>query len=102
IIALNNGGHYDMLEATKSIASKVKDGLLRLEDIDYKLFEQELSTKCPKRAKNRESVTSYCGNCLTLNYTSKKKKILFPHFGEELKKAIRSFQQHSRFGGHTY
>ncbi|MCD7469530.1 Dimethylallylcistransferase, chloroplastic [Datura stramonium] len=40
-------GHYDILQATKSIASKVMNGFLHVEDINMNLFEQELESKCP-------------------------------------------------------
>ncbi|CAK9148387.1 unnamed protein product [Ilex paraguariensis] len=48
IIGLSYGGRYDILQACKSVASKVKDGLIQLEDIDQSIFEQELETKCTK------------------------------------------------------
>ncbi|KAF3634687.1 hypothetical protein FXO38_25016 [Capsicum annuum] len=51
LMALNYGGHYDMVQATKSIATKVKDGVLLLEQADNKLLEQELATKCVKFAR---------------------------------------------------
>ncbi|KAM7522078.1 hypothetical protein LguiA_011980 [Lonicera macranthoides] len=43
---INYGGRYDILQACKSVASKVKDGLLQLEDINESVFELELETKC--------------------------------------------------------
>ncbi|XP_059301929.1 (2Z,6Z)-farnesyl diphosphate synthase CPT6, chloroplastic-like [Lycium ferocissimum] len=108
MMALNYGGHYDMLQATKSIASKVKDGILQLEDIDNKLFEQELATKCAKpdlliRTGGEQRISNFLLWQLAyseLYFT----KTLFPDFGEEeLKEAILSFQgRHRRFGGHTY
>ncbi|WMV34405.1 hypothetical protein MTR67_027790 [Solanum verrucosum] len=108
-MALNYGGKYDMLQATKSIASKVKDGLINLEDINNKLFEQELATKCAKppdlviRTGGEQRLSNFLLWELAyseLYFT----KTLFPDFGEEaLKEAILSFQQrHRRFGGHTY
>ncbi|CAK9148388.1 unnamed protein product [Ilex paraguariensis] len=48
IIGLSYGGRYDILQACKSVASKVKDGLIQLEDINQSIFEQELETKCTK------------------------------------------------------
>ncbi|OIT27593.1 (2z,6z)-farnesyl diphosphate synthase, chloroplastic [Nicotiana attenuata] len=104
MIALNYGRHYDMLEATKSIASKVKDGLLQLEDIDNKLFEQELSTKCANFAKPAHKNWRRTENQQLAYSELYFTKTLFPDFGEEeLKEAILSFQlRHRRFGGHTY
>ncbi|WMV34422.1 hypothetical protein MTR67_027807 [Solanum verrucosum] len=108
-MALNYGGKYDMLQATKSIASKVKDGLINLEDINNKLFEQELATKCAKppdlviRTGGEQRLSNFLLWQLAyseLYFT----KTLFPDFGEEaFTEAILSFQQrHRRFGGHTY
>ncbi|KAM3375622.1 nerylneryl diphosphate synthase CPT2, chloroplastic-like [Capsicum galapagoense] len=111
MMALNYGGHYDLLEATKSIASKVKDGGLQLEDIDKELFEQELATRCAKfpkpdlliRTGGEQRISNFLLWQLAyseLYFT----KTLFPDFGEAaLKEAIITFQQrHRRFGGHTY
>ncbi|KAK4718678.1 hypothetical protein R3W88_017016 [Solanum pinnatisectum] len=105
-MALNYGGKYDMLQATKSIASKVKDGLINLEDISNKLFEQELATKTPDlviRTGGEQRLSNFLLWQLAyseLYFT----KTLFPDFGEEaFKETILSFQQrHRRFGGHTY
>ncbi|MCD9642550.1 Dimethylallylcistransferase, chloroplastic [Datura stramonium] len=108
MMALNYGGHYDMLQATKSIASKVKDGVVQLEDINNKLFEKELSTKCAKpdlliRTGGEQRISNFLLWQLAyseLYFT----ETLFPDFGEEaLKEAMLSFQRrHRRFGGHTY
>ncbi|NP_001412225.1 (2Z,6Z)-farnesyl diphosphate synthase CPT6, chloroplastic isoform 1 [Solanum lycopersicum] len=111
MMALNYGGQYDMLQATKNIASKVKDGLIKLEDIDYTLFEQELTTKCAKfpkpdlliRTGGEQRISNFLLWQLAyseLYFTN----TLFPDFGEEaLMDAIFSFQRrHRRFGGHTY
>ncbi|KAL3534276.1 hypothetical protein ACH5RR_002737 [Cinchona calisaya] len=38
MVSLNYSGRYDILQATKKIASKVKDGMLLLEDINESLF----------------------------------------------------------------
>ncbi|KAA8549396.1 hypothetical protein F0562_001080 [Nyssa sinensis] len=46
IIALNYSGRYDIKQACKSIACKVKDGLILPEDIDESLIEQQLQTNC--------------------------------------------------------
>ncbi|XP_060182264.1 (2Z,6Z)-farnesyl diphosphate synthase CPT6, chloroplastic-like [Lycium barbarum] len=111
MMALNYGGHYDMLQATKCIASKLKDGLLKLEDIDNKLFEQELSTKCAKFPKPdlliRTGGEQRISNFLLWQLAYSEMyftNTLFPDFGEEdLKEAVLSFQRrHRRFGGHTY
>ncbi|XP_049379018.1 (2Z,6Z)-farnesyl diphosphate synthase CPT6, chloroplastic [Solanum stenotomum] len=111
VLALNYGGHYDMLQATKNIASKVKDGVIQLEDIDNTLFEQELTTNCAKfpkpdlliRTGGEQRISNFLLWQLAyseLYFTN----TLFPDFGEEaFMEAIFSFQQrHRRFGGHTY
>ncbi|KAK6786985.1 hypothetical protein RDI58_015510 [Solanum bulbocastanum] len=100
---LNYGEKYDMLQATKSIASKVKDGLINLEDINNKLFEQELATKCAKtpdlviRTGGEQKLSNFLLWELVyseLYFT----KTLFPDFGEEaFKEAILSFQQRQTF-----
>ncbi|MCD9559426.1 Dimethylallylcistransferase, chloroplastic [Datura stramonium] len=106
VIALNYGGHYDILQATKSIASKVMNGFLHVEDINMNLFEQELESKCPDlliRTGGEQRVSNFLLWQLAYSefyFTN----TLFPDFGEkELKEAILNFQQrHRRFGGHTY
>ncbi|XP_070033777.1 (2Z,6Z)-farnesyl diphosphate synthase CPT6, chloroplastic-like [Nicotiana tomentosiformis] len=111
MIAVNYGGHYDILQATKSIANKVKNGLLELEDIDNTLFERELASKCTKFAKPdlliRTGGEHRISNFLLWQLAYSElyfTKTLFPDFGEEaLKEAILSFQRrHRRFGDHTY
>ncbi|KAM7522076.1 hypothetical protein LguiA_011978 [Lonicera macranthoides] len=47
--ALNYSGRYDITQACKSIANKVKDGLLQPQDINESIFEQELETKSTYR-----------------------------------------------------
>lgn len=44
-LALNYGGKSEILSAVKSLAEKVKKGVIRSEDIDEKLFEENLYTK---------------------------------------------------------
>ncbi|CAF2293362.1 unnamed protein product [Brassica napus] len=46
IMALDYSGRLDILQACKSLAEKAKNGLIQLEDIDEKLMENELMTKC--------------------------------------------------------
>ncbi|XP_055821881.1 nerylneryl diphosphate synthase CPT2, chloroplastic-like isoform X2 [Solanum dulcamara] len=111
VIALNYGGYYDILQATKSIANKVMNGILHVEDINKNLFERELESKhlnIPNpdlliRTGGEQRLSNfmlwelaYCEFYFT--------KTLFPDFGEkDLKEAILNFQQrHRRFGGHTY
>ncbi|CAN7019822.1 unnamed protein product, partial [Brassica oleracea var. botrytis] len=46
IMALDYSGRLDILQACKSLAEKAKKGLIQAEDIDEKLMENELMTKC--------------------------------------------------------
>ncbi|CAN4098740.1 unnamed protein product [Withania somnifera] len=46
MMAINYSGRHDILQATKSIASKVKNEFLDVKDIDQSLFGQELETHC--------------------------------------------------------
>ncbi|KAJ1385935.1 Decaprenyl diphosphate synthase-like, partial [Sesbania bispinosa] len=46
IVAISYSGKYDMVQACKSVAKKVKDGLVHLEDINENIIEQELETNC--------------------------------------------------------
>ncbi|KAG8371179.1 hypothetical protein BUALT_Bualt13G0060100 [Buddleja alternifolia] len=44
LMALNYGGRYEITEASKKIACKVEQGILRAEDINESVFEQQLLT----------------------------------------------------------
>lgn len=46
IFAIDYNGQSDIIQACTSVASKVKDGLIQVEDINESLFEQELQTNC--------------------------------------------------------
>ncbi|KAF3578070.1 hypothetical protein DY000_02035471 [Brassica cretica] len=46
IIALDYSGRFDILQTCKSLAEKAKNGLIQAEEIDEKLMENELMTKC--------------------------------------------------------
>lgn len=46
IVAVSYSGKHDIVQACKTIAHKVKDGHLELEDISEGLIEQELETSC--------------------------------------------------------
>lgn len=43
-VALNYGGHAEILKATKELAEDVKSGKISIDDIDEKLFESHLYT----------------------------------------------------------
>ncbi|KAL1193129.1 Dehydrodolichyl diphosphate synthase 4 [Cardamine amara subsp. amara] len=46
ILAIDYSGRFDIMHACKSIVKKSEQGLIREEDVDEKLFERELLTKC--------------------------------------------------------
>jgi len=48
IVAINYGGRYDVVQACKSVAKKVQDGIIHLEDIDENIIKNDLETKCTK------------------------------------------------------
>ncbi|MCD9643878.1 Dehydrodolichyl diphosphate synthase [Datura stramonium] len=108
MIALNYSGRHDILRATKNIAGKVKNGLLDMEDIDQKLFEQELETHCAEfpepdlliRTSGEQRVSNFMLWQLAyteLNFPNK----LFPDMEEaDFMEALMSFQtRQRRFGG---
>ncbi|KAK4492268.1 hypothetical protein RD792_003071 [Penstemon davidsonii] len=111
IVALNYSGRFDIMQATKSIASKVKDGILQMEDINETLFDEQLQTNCTKfpvpdlliRTSGEQRISNFM--LWQLAYTelffSKKN---FPDFEEQdFVEALVSFQQRDRrFGGNAY
>lgn len=46
IVAINYGGRYDVVQACKSVAKKVQDRIIHLEDIDENIIKNDLETKC--------------------------------------------------------
>lgn len=46
IMAISYSGTYDVVQACKSVAQKVKDGVIQVEDINESVVQQELETKC--------------------------------------------------------
>ncbi|KAJ9172489.1 hypothetical protein P3X46_015719 [Hevea brasiliensis] len=46
LVAVSYSGKYDVVNACKSIACQVKDGVIEPEDISESLIEQELETNC--------------------------------------------------------
>lgn len=46
IVAVSYSGRYDIVEACRSVAHKVKEGVIQLEEINEALIEQELETTC--------------------------------------------------------
>lgn len=110
LLGLDYGGRYDITEATKKIAIKVKDGVLKVQDIDNILFEQHLETNVIDEFRNPDLLIRSSGELRVSNFMlwqlaytemffTKKN---FPEFDEtDLIEAIAAFQQRKRrFGGH--
>ncbi|XP_059302107.1 LOW QUALITY PROTEIN: cis-prenyltransferase 7, chloroplastic-like [Lycium ferocissimum] len=108
MIALNYSGRHDILQATKRIATKVNNGLIKVEDIDKSLFEQELETHFAEffepdlliRTSGEQRVSNFLLWQLVYTelYFAKKK---FPDMEEaDFIEAFMSFQpRNRRYGG---
>lgn len=104
IVAVSYSGKYDIVQACKSIASKVKDGVIQLEDVGEGLIEQELETNCTEfpypdlliRTSGEQRVSNFL--LWQLAYTEFFfAEALWPDFGKaEFVEALESFQQRQR------
>lgn len=108
IVAVSYSGKYDVVQACKSVAKKVQDGLLNLEDINENIIEQELETNCTQfpypdlliRTSGERRVSNFL--LWQLAYTEFFfNRELWPDFGKnEFIEALSSFQQRQRrYGG---
>ncbi|KAI9388316.1 hypothetical protein POPTR_009G045500v4 [Populus trichocarpa] len=108
IVAVSYSGKYDVTQACKSIAQKVKDGTVQLEDIDESLLEQELETNCAEypcpdlliRTSGELRISNFL--LWQLAYTELFfAEALWPDFGKaEFIEALTSYQQRQRrYGG---
>lgn len=108
IVAVSYSGKYDVVQACKSVAKKVQDGLLNLEDINENIIEQELETNCTQfpypdlliRTSGELRVSNFL--LWQLAYTELFfNRELWPDFGKnEFIEALSSFQQRQRrYGG---
>ncbi|OUZ99081.1 Decaprenyl diphosphate synthase-like [Macleaya cordata] len=108
IVAVSYSGRYDIVQACQSIAYKVKDGLIKPEDIDESLISQELETNCTEfpypdlliRTSGELRMSNFM--LWQLAYTELFfVNSLWPDFGEkEFAEALHSFQQRQRrYGG---
>ncbi|XP_022855662.1 dehydrodolichyl diphosphate synthase 2-like [Olea europaea var. sylvestris] len=107
MMALNYSGRYDIMKASRSIASKVKDGFLQVEDINETLFQNELETKCVDfpnpnlliRTSGEQRISNFF--LWQLAYSEEKK---FPDFKEkDFIEALSSFQKRKRrYGGNEW
>ena len=101
-LALSYGGRKEILEAVKNVAQQVKDGLVRVEDIDSSLFESCLSTAdLPDldlliRTSGEKRISNFLLYQIAyteLHYT----RVLWPDFKEDdLLEAIIDFQKRER------
>ncbi|KAI3876250.1 hypothetical protein MKX03_028480 [Papaver bracteatum] len=110
IIAMNYGGRHDIIQACQKVSHKVKGGVIKPEDIDETLFNQELSTNCTEfpypdlliRTSGEQRISNFL--IWELAYTELHFELShWPDFGEkEFVKALLSFQgRNRRFGGET-
>ena len=108
IVALSYSGKYDVVQACKSVAKKVKDGDLYVDDIDENIIEQELETNITEfpypdlliRTSGELRVSNFL--LWQLAYTELYfNRELWPDFGkDEFVEALTSFQHRQRrYGG---
>ncbi|XP_015932075.1 dehydrodolichyl diphosphate synthase 2 [Arachis duranensis] len=108
IVAVSYSGKYDVVQACRSVAKKVKDGILDLEEINEGIIEQELETNCTEFP-NPDLLIRTSGELRVSNFLLWQLAYtelyfdgaLWPDFGkEEFVEALSSFQQRKRrFGG---
>lgn len=101
-LALSYGGRKEILEAVKKVAMRVRDGLVRVEDIDFQVFESCLSTATlPEpdlliRTSGEMRISNFLLYQIAyteLHYT----RVLWPDFKEDdLLEAIIDYQKRER------
>ncbi|PKI59806.1 hypothetical protein CRG98_019812 [Punica granatum] len=104
VVAVSYSGKSDIAQACKSIAHRVRDGLIQLEDIDEELIEEELATSCCEfpcpDLLIRTSGELRLSNFLLWQLAYAElffSEALWPDFGKaEFVEALRSFQQRLR------
>uniref|UniRef100_A0A5B7C083 Alkyl transferase n=1 Tax=Davidia involucrata TaxID=16924 RepID=A0A5B7C083_DAVIN len=108
IVAVSYSGQYDIVQACKRIAHKVKDGLIQPEDINETQIEWELETNCTEfpypdlliRTSGELRVSNFL--LWQLAYAELFfARALWPDFGEvEFIEALSSYQRRKRrYGG---
>ncbi|KAF4358767.1 hypothetical protein F8388_022534 [Cannabis sativa] len=104
VVAVSYSGQYDVVQACRKIALKVKDGALMPEDISESLIEEELETNCTQfpypdlliRTSGELRISNFF--LWQLAYTELFfSQSLWPDFGElEFLEALRAFQSRQR------
>ena len=101
-VALNYGGHAEIVKATKEIAQDVKDGKISIDDIDEKIFESHLYThdQLPPDLIIRTSGEQRLSGFLLWQCSYSEfyfPQVHFPDFNEEqLKIAIQEYSKRDR------
>ncbi|OOF85524.1 polyprenyl diphosphate synthase [Rodentibacter ratti] len=105
-IAANYGGCWDIVQAAKQIADKVKNNEIQTEDITEQYFQQQLVTQAQPQVDLliRTSGEQRISNFLLWQIAYAELcflDVLWPDFSEkDFNQAIASYQQrHRRFGG---
>lgn len=107
-IAINYSARYDILQACKTIVNQTRDGLLELDQINARIFEQELETKCIAGFPNPELLIRTSGELRISNFLLWQLAYselyfvdkLFPDFErDDFVEALRLFQKKRRLNG---
>ncbi|PIN19535.1 cis-prenyltransferase [Handroanthus impetiginosus] len=111
VVACNYSGRYDITQATKNIADKVRNGVLQVEDINESVFEQHLQTNGIEFP-NPDLLIRTSGELRVSNFMLWQLAYtellffdkMFPDFDEaDLVEGLAAFQRRQRrFGGHKY
>lgn len=106
-IAVNYGGKWDILDATKKLIQKVQDGQVSLTDVDESLLEGMLATQAMPapdffiRTGGEQRISNFL--LWQLAYTELYfSEVLWPDFSpDELSKAFESYRSRQRRFGRT-
>ncbi|KAK1405412.1 Isoprenyl transferase [Heracleum sosnowskyi] len=105
ILAINYGGQNEILQASRKLFKKIKDGLIQEEEINIKLFEQELGTNICSKFPFPDFMIRFGGELRLSNFLSYQlayaelyfTNTLFPDFTEEdFIIAMKSYQKRNR------
>lgn len=105
ILAINYGGQHEILQASRNLCKKVKHGLIQEEEINNKIFEQEMWTKNCTESPFPDFMIRFGGELRLSNFLSYQlaytelyfTDTLFPDFREEdFISALKSYQKRNR------